>query len=166
MIDLQRFQEILARYKKDFVSFIWKGEKYKWEAVKCFQDHWDVGAENFAEMLKQSFANTYNLLASHMNYPASSIVEFAEKYPEEVRAMFIDLFDESKEVFERIAAFKSKASEILPRMNWGQAQHYQHENILVKRSHETGALSRHRIEELHHRKTDFHVCDLTCKVYD
>ena len=130
MIDMQRFQEILTRYKKDFVAFTWKGEKYKWEAVKSFQDHWDIGAENFAEMLKQSFANTYNLLASHMNYPASSIVEFAGKYPEEVRAMFIDLFDESKEVYERISNFKSKASEILPRMNWGQAQHYQHENAI------------------------------------
>lgn len=130
MIDVQRFQEILVRYKKDFVAFTWKGEKYKWEAVKCFQDHWDVAAENFAEMLKQSLANTYNLLASHMNYPASSIIEFAENYPEEVRAMFIDLFDESKEIYERIAAFKSKASEILPRMNWGQAQHYQHENAI------------------------------------
>ena len=131
MFDQQRFQEILARYKKDFVTFTWKGEKYKWEAVKCFQDHWDIGAENFAEMLKQSFSNTYNLLASHMNYPAATIVEFAENFPEEVRAMFIDLFDESKEVYERIAAFKSKAGEILPRMNWGQAQHYQHENAIT-----------------------------------
>ena len=130
MIDLQRFQEILTRYKKDFIDIIWKSEKYKWEAVKCFQDHWDVGAANFAEMLQKSFSYTYNLLASRMNYPASSIIEFAESYPEEVRAMFISLYDESKEVYERIAAFKTKATEILPRMNWGQAQHYQHENAI------------------------------------
>ena len=30
MIDMQRFQEILTRYKKDFVAFTWKGEEYKW----------------------------------------------------------------------------------------------------------------------------------------
>lgn len=130
MINEKRFQEILKKYKKDFVAFTWKGEKYKWEAIKSFQDIWDISAENFSEMLKLSLANTYNLLASHMNYPAATIIEFADAYPEEVRAMFIDLFDEDKEVYERIAAFKAKASEILPRMNWGQAQHYQYENAI------------------------------------
>lgn len=29
------------------------GGKYKWEAVKWFQDHWDINANDFADM----FAN-------------------------------------------------------------------------------------------------------------
>ena len=39
-------------YKKIFDER-WQGEKYKWEAVKWFQDHWDINANDFADM----FAN-------------------------------------------------------------------------------------------------------------
>lgn len=38
------------------------------------------------------------------------IVGFAKAAPEEVRAMFIALFDESKDVFERMDAFKTQSS--------------------------------------------------------
>ena len=38
------------------------------------------------------------------------IVGFAKAAPEEVRAMFIALFDESKNVFERMDAFKTQSS--------------------------------------------------------
>ncbi len=127
MFDELRFQDALANYKKAFVE-TWQGEKYKWEAVKCFQDNWDVNAEDFAGMLKLSLSKTYNLLASRMNYPAATLNDFAGKYPEDVRAMFLDLFDEKKDVYERIEAFKKQAAVLLERFNWGNAQHYQYEN--------------------------------------
>lgn len=38
MFDEVRFQDALTKYKKAFVESTWEGEKYKWEAVKCFQD--------------------------------------------------------------------------------------------------------------------------------
>ena len=44
MFDIARFKEIAAAYKRDFVSTQWENEKYKWEAVKWFQDDWDVNA--------------------------------------------------------------------------------------------------------------------------
>ena len=31
-------------YKQNFVSKLWGEEKYKWEAVKWFQDNWEVNA--------------------------------------------------------------------------------------------------------------------------
>lgn len=97
MFDKGRFQEVLAQYKQNFVSMQWGNEKYKWEAVKCFQDNWDVNATGFADMLQKSLSKTYNLLASMNNFPARMIIGFAKTAPEEVRAMFIDLFDESKD---------------------------------------------------------------------
>ena len=54
MFDKLRLKEVLAQYKKNFVSTQWGDEKYKWEAVKWFQDHWDVNAPDFAEMLSRS----------------------------------------------------------------------------------------------------------------
>jgi 5-methylcytosine-specific restriction protein B len=58
------------------------------------------------------------------------IVGFAKAAPEEVRSMFIALFDESKDVFERIDAFKFQSSILLEKYGNGAAQHYQYENAI------------------------------------
>lgn len=47
MIDMGCLKEALEQYKKDFDVFQWKHEEYKWEAVKWFQDNWNITAENF-----------------------------------------------------------------------------------------------------------------------
>lgn len=130
MFDKSRLQDALVEYKKNFVPNQWENEKYKWEAVKFFQDHWDVNAANFVAMLTLSLSKTYNLLASTNNFPAGMIKEFAEKAPEEVRAMFIALFDESKDVVTRIIDFKDQASSLLEKYGNGSKQHYQNENSI------------------------------------
>ena len=87
MFEQFRLTEVLVQYKQNFVSKLWGEEKYKWEAVKWFQDNWDVNAPDFAEMLNRSLDKTYNLLASANNFPKGMIVGFAKSAPEEVRAM-------------------------------------------------------------------------------
>ncbi|MGN1114519.1 MAG: AAA family ATPase [Oscillospiraceae bacterium] len=130
MFDLMKLKEVLVQYKKNFVSKQWGDEKYKWEAVKWFQDNWDVNAPDFAEMLNRSLDKTFNLLASNNNFPKGMIVGFAKAAPEEVRAMFIALFDESKDVLERMNAFKMQSSILLEKYGNGAAQHYQYENAI------------------------------------
>ena len=98
MIDDVKFQKALAKYKRDFAQKQWPEEKYKWEAIKHFQDNWDEDAADFADMLKRSLAKTDNLLASWHNYPAQTIMTLAEKEPETVRRMFRDLFNEDDDV--------------------------------------------------------------------
>lgn len=130
MFALSRLTHVLMQYKKDFVSKQWNKEKYKWEAVKWFQDHWDVNAPDFAEMLDRALGKTDNLLASANNFPKGMIVTFAKTAPEEVRAMFIALFDENRDVFERMEAFKLQSNVLLEKYGHGAAQHYQHENAV------------------------------------
>lgn len=130
MFDRTRLKEVLIQYKQSFVSKQWGDEKYKWEAVKWFQDNWDIKAPDFPEMLNRSLDKTFNLLASTNNFPKGMIVGFAKAAPEEVRAMFIALFDESKDVFERIDAFKLQSSILLEKYGNGAAQHYQYENAI------------------------------------
>ena len=130
MFDQFRMKDVLVAYKQNFVAKQWGDEKYKWEAVKWFQDNWDVNAPDFAEMLNRSLDKTFNLLASNNNFPKGMIVGFAKSAPEEVRAMFIALFDESKDVFERLDAFKMQSSILLEKYGNGAAQHYQYENAI------------------------------------
>lgn len=130
MFDQFRLKDVLAQYKQNFVSTQWGNEKYKWEAVKWFQDNWNVNAADFPEMLSRSLDKTFNLLASNNNFPKGMIVGFAKAAPEEVRAMFIALFDESQDVFERMNAFKMQSSILLEKYGNGAAQHYQYENAI------------------------------------
>lgn len=125
MFDTKLFEECLARYKEAFRNrFLNEKEKYKWEAIKWFQDHWNINAESFYNMFTLATEKTYNLLASMNNFPRGVIQVFAEQEPESVRAMFINLYDESKDVAERILKFQLDAQELGDRLLPGK-QHYQ-----------------------------------------
>ena len=130
MFNKNRLKDVLAEYKQKFVSTQWGDEKYKWEAVKCFQENWDVNAADFSDMLMRSLAKTYNLLASMNHFPARMITGFAKTAPEEVRSMFIALFDENKDIYERIDSFKMQSAILLKKYGNGAGQHYQYENAI------------------------------------
>ena len=131
MFDKIRLAEIVKQYKKDFVSENWwDDEKFKWEAIKCFQDNWDINAPDFAEMLKKSLEKTDNLLVAANNFPRGMIEEFSDAAPEEVRAMFLSLFDENKDVYERIETFKKQSEVLLKKYKSDDKQHYQNENSI------------------------------------
>ena len=130
MIDKLRLIAAVAKYKKRFLQVQWPDEKYKWEAVRCFQINWDIKADDFAGMLTRAFSKTGNLLASVNNFPARMIIKFAEAAPEEVRAMFIELYDERQDVYQRIDSFKQKSNHLLESYGNNAAQHYQYENAI------------------------------------
>ncbi|MBQ2972123.1 MAG: EVE domain-containing protein [Ruminococcus sp.] len=129
MINVERFNEILVEFKKDFPGEHWKGEKYKWKAVKCFQDNWDIDAPDFLEMFLKATSKTYNLLASMRNYPRAMIKAFAEKEPETVKSMFIDLYDESVDLSTRVEKFVDESEKLREKYDDGTwKNHYQGPN--------------------------------------
>lgn len=54
MIDNNRFQELLEEYKSELKGNRWDDEKFKWQTIKGFQNHWDIEAVDFCTMLKNS----------------------------------------------------------------------------------------------------------------
>ena len=126
-MDKNKFAEVLSEYKNEF-STRWKDEMYKWELIKQFQDNWNIDAENFHEMLDKALPNT-NLLNSANFFPRLMILAFAEIVPEEVRAMFKNLFDETKDLEQRLKDFKHSADKI-KNENGDWTSHYQQENVM------------------------------------
>ena len=108
----ESLEQIISDYKKDF-SRISSEEVYKWEAIQWFQEHWDINAENFTEMLTNSFAKADNLLTARNYFPKGMLIEFSNKDPEAVRFMFQDLFNESKDVVERVDTFIRISQDLL-----------------------------------------------------
>lgn len=113
MIDNNRFQELLEEYKSELKGNRWDDEKFKWQTIKGFQNHWDIEAVDFCTMLKNSLDKTFNLLASTHYFPGKMIKEFAEKEPETVRQMFKNLFDENKDLYDRIVSFKVQSKQLV-----------------------------------------------------
>ena len=105
------FEDLLAFYKKSFIEH-WEDEKYKWVAIKHFQDNWNVDAEHFQTMFENATSKAKNLLDSGMFFPRKMILNFSNEQPERVREMFKNLFDETLDLSERINHFKSESVAI------------------------------------------------------
>lgn len=130
MINMEKLKPILAGYKAYFPSH-WDDEKYKWEAIKHFQDYWNIEADDFAQMLKAATDKTFNLLASGYAYPRGMIINFAKANGEETRQMFRDLFDESRDLGERVGAFQNAAEAMRVKYDDGTwKNHYQSTNAI------------------------------------
>lgn len=130
MINYGILSTVIASYKKYFPSH-WKDEKYKWEAVKCFQDNWEINAPDFAAMFEKATEKTGNLLNSSYFYPKSVIKDFAKADVEATRAMFLNLYDESLDLAERVESFMETAETMRSKYggdNWNS--HYQNTNAI------------------------------------
>ena len=94
-MNTEKLNELVDAYKAHFNENI-PNEIYKWQAVKCFQDNWDIEAEDFSTMLSLSLSKTSNLLASANNFPRNIIERIAASFTEETRSAFRCLFEEGK----------------------------------------------------------------------
>lgn len=131
MVDLQKLAAVIAAYKEYFPAH-WKDEMYKWEAIRHFQENWDINSDKFLDMFMMATDKTFNLLANMNNYPRGMIKAFATEDAEAVRAMFINLFDDSKNLAERIEMFQASAEELRVKYDDGTwRQHYQTPNAIT-----------------------------------
>ncbi len=120
-----KIQEVIEAYKNDFER-INQEEIYKWEAIKCFQDHWDIEADDFTEMLTKSFEMADNLLAARNYFPYKMIVQFAKEEPDTVRRLFKNLFDEEIALQKRYEDYRNGFHELVQKYSDGTwKNHYQ-----------------------------------------
>ncbi len=111
MIDPIKLQSLLDYYKQRLIQFDGlKGandELYKWTLLTKYQGRPDVNAEDFAKEVQDV---RYNNLV-YPNVTHDVIKTFAENCPEDYREIHKHLFDESRDVDERIAEFRKECSE-------------------------------------------------------
>lgn len=116
----------------DYVNNDHNQEYYKWEAFKHFADHWNVEAENFAEMFKESMKLTYNLINNRYVTPTTGIVKLAERpeLTETIREMFRELYTYDNGNIakrqKRIEDFHHKINDLLNKYEPGKWK-YNHE---------------------------------------
>lgn len=132
MIDDNELDKLLLKYKESFPTRFKEDEGYKWQAVAWFQKYWNLDAEDFGEMFKIATEKTFNLLASNHYFPKAMIGEFIKSAGTEVvRKMFTVLFDETKDLAERIAYFIETSDNNLTKYFGDKyASHFQNLNSI------------------------------------
>src|SRR5690554_3730830 len=88
-------------------------EAYKYLAINTFQQNWDLEAEDFHQMFRNSFSKVANLLYQNS---WGFIEKSAQFFPNEVREMFRNLYDESVDISQRIKTFQTESENILPKV--------------------------------------------------
>ena len=111
MINKDVLDRVLEAYKKYFPEHFTKNEDFKWIAIQHFQKYWDIEATDFAAMLELALGKTYNLLESGFYYAKSMLVGFAQEDPEGVREQFRILYDETRDLSERVNSFMAYAED-------------------------------------------------------
>jgi hypothetical protein len=83
-----------------------------------FSKNWEINAEDFGGMLKFALSKHVNLIFM-ISYTAINHV--AHEKPEETRSLFENLFDETKDLSERILSFSSQIEKLIksidPKLN-------------------------------------------------
>ncbi len=114
-MNLQKIQHYISEYKKHLQSTRDFEAGYKWESLQVFQNNWDIEAADFGKMYDASFQNseTRRLWKGDNFFPKEMMLKFIEMAPDFVRNMFRDLFDENKDVENRISRFQFCCDSLL-----------------------------------------------------
>ncbi len=110
MMNIKRIEKIEEGYLR-YLPVHFKDENFKWRAIQHFLKHWDIDATDFAAMLELSLAKTANLLLSGYYYAKTMLIGFAKEDPEGLRELFRMLYDESRDLTERVERFIAYAED-------------------------------------------------------
>lgn len=116
-MQVNKIKTYIAEYKKWLQRKTLATERnlFKWETQLIWQKNFDLEADNFAEMYAQSLENTTTRrLWNSRNYePKRMMLTFANMQPFFVQSMFQELFDESKDIENRVDRFLFYCDELL-----------------------------------------------------
>ena len=109
-------QDLFDLYLKNLET-LRKDELYKWDALVCFHQNWDLDAKNLEDTIHRSFAKAGNLLRGSMWYPLSMLEQFAADDPEHLRSALRELLDGPDGLRMRMVNFESEANVLLAEHN-------------------------------------------------
>jgi 5-methylcytosine-specific restriction protein B len=130
--DVERHAPLIARYKQMLRLDGNKDERYKWQALQHFQQHFDLDAEDFGASFKEAIAKQQNLL---FNRSAMFLRSCADAYPEELREALMVLLNEQEVLHTRFKQYDQHCNNLLTQLKELQGNdnigHYQDERSKV-----------------------------------
>lgn len=114
---IEKLKNITSKLIEKYINILEQNgepnEAYKYLAKNTFQQNWNLEAGDFHQMLRTSFSKVANLLYQNS---WGFIEKSAQHFPDEVREMFRNLYDESVDISQRIKTFQTESENILPKV--------------------------------------------------
>lgn len=112
---LAKIQSAIAEYKTWLQAQRFHPYVYKWESLQHFQANWNPADPDPAAMYDRSLQNseTRRFWQTESWYPKRMMLEFWRFDPQMVRAMFDDLFAETRDAEARVGRFLFGCDELL-----------------------------------------------------
>jgi len=109
---INAYKEVLKEHLRITQDY---NELYKYEALKNFQEQWDLSALDLKKVYDQSFQSPTSgrLWGGSTNSAKEYMLKFIDKDKEFVRSMFRDLYNEEKDVGMRVNRFLLHCDELL-----------------------------------------------------
>lgn len=114
---------LINLYKDKFKSYLSRqsdyDQVYKYENVSIYRKHWDLGAMDLKTMYDKSFTSQLSgrLWGGSVDSAKSMMLLFFDTNKEFVRAMFRDLYNESKELSGRVDRFTFHCDQMLEELS-------------------------------------------------
>ena len=99
-----KIKEKIEEYKKVFPERF-TTQKYIWEAVKTFQNKWDINSSDFSNMYKHATVDAENLLHTTGFLPRNYIIKTCRNNPSEIKELFSHLYNDNVPLENRINSF-------------------------------------------------------------
>jgi hypothetical protein len=114
-MNLRLLQDHLAAFHRHLAAAADFPLLFHWESQQVFQDQWDIEAPDFRAMYDASLQNSTNrtLWKGERYAPKELMLLLIEAWPDFVRDMFKDLFNENKDVEGRMDRFLFHCEELL-----------------------------------------------------
>ena len=118
-------KSLIDEYKKRIIETQLKDEVYKWELLKEYRGRPDPKAHDFLQEVKEvKFKNLIYAMGMAVLH------HLAKEKQEELRQLFIDLYDESIDLTDRVESFNKRTLEIY-RATGETLQHHQDERSIA-----------------------------------
>lgn len=108
--------QLLTNLISDYKIFIEKRQDEEWQqpwkSLEVFNYHWDIDASDFARMYDDSFAGDCFLWHGEDFHPKTSMLYYCSQNADLVRSMFIDLYDEGRDIVGRIHRFMDQCDQL------------------------------------------------------
>jgi len=117
MFNKAKFDDLKEKYKRFLKLNPAYDEGYKWTMLGAFEEHWNIGASDFATMYDNAIQQGSGQRLWSDRYgkdgPKTVMVEFAKLMPDITRDIFEDLFREESDIVLRMNRFVHHCDQML-----------------------------------------------------
>lgn len=111
-MNIQKLNSLLGHFAREHLQGVPLKSMEEYLLMERFQYYWDIDALDFVTMYDDSLGGRSHLWEGADYHPKASMLHYISQNPDLVRSMFIDLYDQQRDVVGRIHRFIDQCDQL------------------------------------------------------